>query len=164
MRNALFGTIVILLLSASNLSAQYAVPVKIDEFGNTNCDDYRSRIDTFLAKLRESPDIKGHILVYEGDVKEFVTDKKTLTTRGWRYVPSEVGLAKDLIGYFRNHLAFRNFPADRVAFVEAGFREKFVVEVWAVPEGAVAPGLTPTRTKIKQRKRTKNPYGFCGEM
>jgi hypothetical protein len=160
----LLGIATILLLYASELSAQYAVPIKIDEFGNTNCDDYRARIDTSLAELRKSPDAKGHILVYEGDLKQWVRDRKTLTTTGWRYAPSEVGLAKDIIKYFKQHLAFRNFPTDRVLFVDAGFREKFAVEVWLVPDGAAPPGPTPTRTKLRQRKRVKRPFGFCGEM
>ncbi len=164
MRFMLLGIATVLVLCVVKLSAQYAVPIKIDEFGNTNCDDYRARIDASLTELRKSPDAKGHILVYGGDLKEWVTDKKTLTTKGWRNAPSEVGVAKDLIGYFNQHLAFRNFPTDRIVFIDAGFREKLVVEVWLVPDGAATPRPTPTRTKIKQRKRTKKPWGFCGEM
>lgn len=164
MKSILLSIVAVLLLSTSELLAQYAVPIKIDEFGNTNCDDYRARMDHSLTELSMHPNAKGYVFVYEGNLKEWVKDKNTLTTKGWRLTPSEVGLAKDLIAYFKTHLAFRNFAADRIVFVNAGFRKTFVVEVWLVPEGAEPPTASPTLSKIKQRRRVKRAFSYCGEM
>jgi hypothetical protein len=135
----------------------------VDEFENTNCCDYRARLDLLLSELNKSPQSKGYVFVYEGDLRKIVYDKNYRAV-GDKYVPSEKGTGRGLLGYFRGHLLFRKFPAERIVFIEAGFREKFAVELWIVPDGSAPPEPSPTLKKIKQQKAKKSPFGFCGEI
>ena len=164
MRIELIGCFMLIVLSGVELFAQPPVATKIDEFGTTNCDNYRALFDNSLHELNRYPGAKGYVLVYEGDVEQRLGSGQVPAPKDSVFVPSEKGFGKDVTGYLKTHLSFRNFPLDRVLFVNGGFRDRFVVEVWLVPHGAEAPKPSPTRTKIRQRKRTRKPWGFCGEM
>lgn len=136
---------------------------KIAEFENTNCDDYRARLDLLLTAIENSPGANGYVIVYEGDLKRFGYGRNG-KYKGIRYVKSEVNAAQALIGYFKNHLRLRRFPAERIVFVKGGFREKFTIAFWLVPDKAAPPNPTPTLKKIKQSKAKIYPNGFCGEL
>lgn len=154
----------LLLFSAVfDTSAQVKEAKLLQKFGNTNCDDYGAKLDTLLAELHYSPDSKGYVLVYEGNVLLAISDKNIKSVT-FKYVSPEVSAAKELISFFKKHLQFRNFPRERINFVEAGFREKFVVELWVVPSGLAPPKPAPTLQRIKHRRHKPKPYGFCGEM
>ena len=144
-------------------SAQTKEAQKIYEFGNTNCDDYLARMDYLLSKINNSTDSKGYVFVYSGKIKEFIYDKNN-KNQGTKYVFPEVSEAQELIGYLKRHHLFRRFPSEKIVFVEGGFREKFTIEFWLVPDEVDAPKPTPTLKKIKQRKQTRKPFGFCGDM
>lgn len=45
----------------------------------------------------------------------------------------------------------RGVESNQVVMIEAGFREKFTVEIWFVPAGKDAPKLTPTIAREKVR-------------
>ena len=154
-----------IFLFVFGISAQTNEARKIYEFGNTNCDDYRASLDILLTELNNFTESKGYVFVYEGDLETFVYDKKGVN-KGTKLISSEKGFAKDLIDYFKNHLLFRNFPSERIVFVEAGFRKKITNELWIVPNGINPPSPTPTLQKIKQRKPKSKPgqFGFCEEM
>ncbi|CAA9422331.1 MAG: hypothetical protein AVDCRST_MAG74-3078 [uncultured Pyrinomonadaceae bacterium] len=152
-----------LLSLVFSVSAQVKETRKVDEFENTNCDDYRARMDNLLIEVNNFPNAKGYVFVYEGKLKQRIYDKNG-KPKGIKYVSPEVGTAKELIGYLKNHLLFRNYPSDKIVFIEAGFREKLAVELWIVPNEVNSPKPTPTLKKIKQRKQTCKPFGFCGEM
>lgn len=162
MKKRLFGFLILLSL-VFTVSAQSKEVQKLDEFGNTNCDDYLARMDYLLSEINNSTNSKGYIFVYEGKLKEF-TYHKNNRNQGTRYISSEVGSGKELIRYLKNQLSFRRFPTEKVIFVEAGFREKFTIEFWLVPDDVDAPKPSPTLKKIKQRKQTRKPNGFCGDM
>ena len=136
---------------------------KIDEFGNTNCDDYRARIDYLQDELDKISDAKGFVIVYEGDLKQSIYDKN-YKRKGYKYVSSRKGIGKEVIDYFKKHLLLRRFPFDKVIFIEGGFREKFTVELWIVPDEVDPPIPSPTLKKIKQRKQKHNSFWFCGEI
>jgi hypothetical protein len=162
MKNQLFSFLLIIWFVFS-VSAQTNEARKIYEFGNTNCDNYRASLDILLTELNHFPDSKGYVFVYEGDLETVVYDKNGVN-KGKKLISSEKGFAKRLIGYFKNHLLFRNFPSERIVFVEAGFRKKITNELWIVPNGANLPTPTPTLQKIKQRKHKPGQFGFCEEM
>ena len=143
--------------------AQNEQAFKLHESGNTNCDNYRAIMDILLIELNKFPEAKGYVLVYEGDLEQRLYDKNA-KYKGVKHVPSEIGTDTELIGYFKNHLSFRNFPSANIVFVEAGFREKLSIELWFVPHGANPPKSEPTLKKIKQRKQKHTEFGFCGEM
>lgn len=162
MKRRFFGFL-ILLSFVPSASAQIKEARKIDEFENTNCDDYRGRTDFLLTALRNSSDAQGYIFVYEGDLKQFIYDRNG-KHKGMKYVSPEMGAAQGLTDYLKNHIRFRKFPAEKITFVQGGFREKFTVELWIVPNKANPPKPTPTLKKIKRRKQKRKPSGFCGEI
>lgn len=152
-----------LLVFVFCVSAQNKVAQKIDEFGATNCCDYRARIDNLFVEIDKSYDAKGYVYVYEGNIEQRLYDKngKYIETKN---VPSEKGSAEELIGYFKDHVLLRRYSPEKIVFINAGFREKYTVEMWIVPKGVNPPKTTPTLEKIKQRKTNHKPLGFCGEI
>ena len=52
----------------------------------------------------------------------------------------------------KTRIKFRRFDEKRIVFIEGGFREKFTIELWVVPDGKLPPTSTPTLTKMKYRK------------
>jgi hypothetical protein len=162
MREVIVGFIFIFVLALS-VSAQIEEAQKIDKFGNTNCDDYGARIDLLLTEINNFSDAKGYVFVYEGKLEQFIYDKNAKFKKT-RYVSPEIGMAKEIIGYLKKHLLFRNFPSNKIVFIEAGYREKYAVEFWLVPDKAIPPKPTPTLKKIKQRKPKLKQFDFCGEM
>lgn len=102
-------------------------PIKVDDFGRTGDCETGGRLDNFLVRIQENPDATGYIITYQG--------KNALPAA------YEVSAYERII---RNHLAFRNFDASRVTFLNGGFREDLSTELWLVPSGANEP--TPTDT------------------
>ena len=132
---------------------------RIDIFNTPNCEDNRARLDALIQKLRKTPDSNGVILIYEGDLKYRV---KTGNKYKTKFTPSEKGLAKDTIEYYKSHFKVRGFPLERITFIKAGFREDFTIELWFVPKNIEIPRPLPTLKKIKQLEKTKKEFGFCG--
>ncbi|MEK7725499.1 MAG: hypothetical protein AAB336_14190 [Acidobacteriota bacterium] len=130
---------------------------KIDEFGNISCDELLTKRDGFLNELNASPDLSGYMLIYVGKLKQY-NDKR----KKEYYVLPHSRDAKEFIFALRKVFSFRNFPLDRIVFVNAGFRGNFTIEFWTVPDGVTPPKPTPTLTKMKYRKG--KPRIFCGEF
>ena len=153
----------LLLFFFSSVSAQEKEAKLFSEFGNTTCNNYRGLMDNFLLELKNFPEAKGYAFIYEGDLELYQYDKNG-KNKGLKTFTSVKGYSKEVIDYYQKHLLFREFPAERIEFIEAGFREKFTIELWIVPNEAIVPKPTPTLEKIKQRKPTRTQFGFCGEM
>ncbi|MDQ3800446.1 MAG: hypothetical protein M3384_13440 [Acidobacteriota bacterium] len=136
---------------------------KIDDFEATSCDDYRGRLDRLLVSVNNSSGAKGYVIVYPGNLKQFIYDRNW-KNKGIKYVKPAANYARELIGYFKSHLRLRRFPAERIVFIEGGFREEFTIEFWLVPKDAAPPTPTPTLKKIKQAKPGKYAEGFCGGL
>ena len=149
-----------LLILLVSINAQQAEPILVDEFGVTNCDDYRGRLDILLIELEKAPGAKGVVFVYSGDLELDVYDKNSKKV-GVRYVRSMVELDRALINYYKNHVLFRHFSPDRLEFVRAGYRRKFTNTFWLVPKGSAAPIPTPTLKSIKQKRKPKDLESFC---
>jgi hypothetical protein len=162
MKSQLFSFLFLISLVFS-VSAQNKEVQKIEEFGATNCCDYRARMDNLFIEIDKSYDAKGYVFVYEGNIEQRVYDKNG-KYKETKDVPSEKGSAEELIDYFKNHLLLRRFSPEKIVFINAGFREKYTVELWLVPNGVNPPKPTPTLEKIKQRKPKHKPFGFCGEI
>ena len=160
MKNLIF-TILLTFVFGSAIFAQESKLV--DEYGMTNCCDHRARMDNLLAELNNFSDARGYVFVYEGDIESREYDKNG-KYKGMKTSPSEKGFGKEVINYYKNHVLFRNFPSERIDFIEAGFRETFTIEIWFVPNGADIPKSTPTLKEIKQKKPARKQFGFCGEI
>ena len=93
------------------------VPFQVDEFGRLVPDDLRGRLDNYFVTLQNNPNAQGYIINYGP--------------------PREVAARERLM---RNHITFRNAPADRIVFVNGGDTgEGIKSNLWIVPAGAEPP-------------------------
>lgn len=103
----------------------------LDEFGKLGHCDFTGRFDSFFTELSNDTSAHGHIIFYKG-----------ADALPAHYDDSSHERA------FRNHLAFRNFDANRITIVDGGFREEARTEVWMVLPGGEPP---------QPRKNTTRP-------
>lgn len=130
--------------------AQTEEPRKFEEFGETDCEDLRGRLDNFMVHLRNEPNAKGLVLVYEGKYSRPIYNRQG-KPQYKDFLPA-VGESKYRMTVLRNHFKFRKFPADKISVIDGGFRETFTMEFWIIPNGAESPAPTPTLDKMKYRK------------
>jgi len=100
--------------------------MRFDDYGDLDFKTETGRLDTFAIKLQEKPNLKGYIVVYAGKIA-------CLNEAGSR--------AKRARGYLITKRALR--PTQIVA-VDGGYREKFSVELYALPQNADPPNIDPT--------------------
>ena len=119
---------------------------KIDEFGNTSCDDFLSRLEGLFVELNGLKDTKGYVFVYEGRMLNPLYNQQNKTVYPRR------GEAKAELENVRRHIIFRNYDKNGIVLVEGGFRARYTVEFWIVPNNATPPKESPTLKKMKYRK------------
>ncbi len=89
----------------------------VDEFPKLPNDEVRGRLDNFFVTLQNNPNAQGYIINY-GPPREVATRERLM----------------------RNHITFRNAPADRIVFVNGGNTgEGIQSKLWIVPAGATPP-------------------------
>lgn len=101
--------------------------VLFDEYGRVGECEFRSRVDVLLAELSKQPQVQGYIINYNGT----------------NVLPAQYGVLsreRELM----NHIRFRRFDPSRITFVNGGYRDEIITELWLVPPGAEAP--KPSRT------------------
>lgn len=157
MRHA--GVILLLVLFASVVAGQQ--PQKVDEFEAYTCDDLIARIDNFVIHMKDIPNSKGLVFLYEGKYREL----RTLANGETHRVPirprrGEIAGRKALIQRF---FRLRRFDVKNVDFVEGGYRNFHTIEFWVIPFGAPKPKPTPDRRTMKFRagKAPKLAYSGC---
>jgi hypothetical protein len=141
-------TIIIVVVLAVPLVGQSHEARLIDAFGSSQCEDVRSRLDSFLAVLSESPNSNGYVFVYEG--KYEVIRYKGNRPFTWQILPV-LGNAASRTHEFRQHFKYRDFDPARYLFIDGGYRELHYVELWIVPKGATPPAAKPTLERMKFR-------------
>lgn len=155
-------SILFLIMSFAVISfAQYTEARNVDEFGNIYCDDYLARIDVLLVELKNSPDSKEYIFVYEGKTRMALYDKNNKYA-GEKYILPHFGQALKTIETMKKRMKLYRVDMKRLFFIKGGFRKNFTVDLWIVPKGAPPPKPTPTLNKMKYRKG--KPSGFCLSM
>ncbi|MEZ5308914.1 MAG: hypothetical protein R2684_17345 [Pyrinomonadaceae bacterium] len=87
--------------------------VLIDEFGKIPNNDVKTRIDSLFIQLQSDPSATGYIINY-GSAKDVRAREKLI----------------------RDYIAFRNYDADRVVFVNGGTESTIRTRLWVVPQGA----------------------------
>jgi hypothetical protein len=118
-------------------------PVKIDEYGNLSTDDEAAHLDLFAEKLFKQPNLRGYIVAYSEPRRE----------RG-SYLRRIYGIGK--------YLTYaRGIEPNRVVVVDGGYRDKFVTQLWLIPEGAEPPPSVPTISQPPVN--TSSAYKFDGE-
>lgn len=121
---------------------------KIDEFGDLSCDDITLRVGDFFEEVKNLDNSKGYVFIYNGKL-DYRAKKKS-------NYPHQ-NEAKAEIENIKTRIKFYYFDKNRIVLIDGGFREKFTVEFWLVPNGATPPKPTPTLKKMKYRKGKAEP-------
>lgn len=140
-----------------SVSAQEKEAQKVDELPSFwQYEEVRAVIDNFFIRLQRNPQTTGFIIYYEGkyyaDYEENKKPKILLPRRG------EADFRMQII---RDHIRLRRYDADRILFINGGFREENTTEFWLVTNGAELPTPTPTLDKMQYRKG--KPEWTCNE-
>jgi hypothetical protein len=117
--------------------------VKLDEYGDLPTDDEAARLDLFAEKLFKQPKLRGYIVAYNEPRME----------RGY-YLRRIYGIGRYLT-------EARGIEANHVVVVDGGYKEKFVTELWLIPEGAEPP--SPVSTMSQPPVNTSVAYKFDEE-
>lgn len=156
MKINIFSILILFVAIVFSAFAQSREPVKLDEFGSINCEDYLARMDSAIIQAANEPTSRVLVFVYEGKIQRYKYKKDGSYTI--ESVFPQYGLANAKIRSMKKYLALRAL-GERFVFISAGFREDFTVEIWLVPDGAKQPEPTPTLSKMRYRKG--KPSGFC---
>lgn len=88
-----------------------------DRMKNPQCEERQARMDGFFVELQNQPDATGYIFTF-GSPRSVAKVEKAM----------------------RANIKWRNFPSDRMVFVNGGGRSKKpTIEFWVVPAGADIP-------------------------
>jgi len=141
---------IILALTLSVAASASPAPTRpFDEFGDINCEDEMARLDNFAVSLQNEPSAKGLIVIYGG--------------RRFRERLPRQGEAAARAARLKTYLVERRgIPKERVMVVEWGYIEKWMVQLWIVPQGATIPDRLPTIPvkEIKFRKGKASPREY----
>ncbi len=97
-----------------------------DQYGNLRFRDEKARLSNFAIQLRNEPGAQGYIIVYAGR-------------------DDNAGTAQARAGQAKSYLIKeQELESGRIVTVDGGVREKFEVELWVVPAGAIPPTPRPT--------------------
>ena len=102
-----------------------ATPEKLDEYRNLTSDDEAAHLDLFAEKLLSQPRLRGQIISYSDP----------LIARG-SYLRRIHGRARYLTDA-------RGIEPNRIAVIDAGYKEQLSTELWLIPEGAKPPPVIP---------------------
>ena len=147
----------IFLFFITSLTAQTAE--KIDEFGYFYCGDNSRLGIIYQIAIKNKPQNKVYIIYYEG-LREFT--KFNFKSQKYEKVLENPKFGNALNGAKEIPLFLKmiyKVPSNRFVLVDGGFRERFIMEIWSVPQGAEIPKPTPTleRKDIKFAKGKPKP-------
>lgn len=132
---------------AIRVPAQDIEAIMVDQIESFCCESVRAHLDDYLIGLKRYPNAKGYIIFYGGRRYPFCA--------GFRQgdLPRHGELSLLVTG-LEQHIKFRKFPLERIAWINGGYRENWSVEFWTTSKGAVPPIPTPTinRREIKYAK------------
>lgn len=107
---------------------QNIAATKFDSYDHLPTDDEAARLDAFTVALLRQPNVRGYLVGYAE-----------------RSIPKGV-LLRRLYGDQRYLVELRGLERSRVVVVEGGYRDKFTIELWPVPNNAAPPELLPNST------------------
>lgn len=131
-------------LGCSRLTPQASLMgyVPFDEYGDLDFNAETGRLDTFAIALAQKANLTGYIIVYAGNV----ACPKEAKSRGNR---AKAYLIKK-----------RGVTPTRIVTIDGGYRKRFSVELYALPENAESPQAVPTLmpgdVKIIKNRRCAN--------
>lgn len=103
---------------------------KFDEYSNLPFSDEKARLDNFAIYLqKDEPTFKGYIIFYAGQrVRSAAAQVRAKRARDYL-------------------IKVRGIEAARIVTIDGGCREKFQVELYALPSSMSPPAPTPCRNK-----------------
>ena len=115
---------------------------KFDEYGDISSAEEKKRLEQFVIRLRDMPDMIGYIIAYAGR-QTCAGEAKTRAERAKKYL-----------------LKKRSIDAKRIITIDGGYREQLTVELFLVPTGVRPPlpmsTINPKEVQIIQSGSTKN--------
>lgn len=137
---ALAGVLLAQERNNTSTTAEIEGPKKailVDEFGRKGEEEISAITDNFFIEISNDPTARGYILDY----------------KGLDSLPSEYDESPNKKLIMRS-IRFRRYDLARIVFVDGGFREKRLTQLYIVPDGADAPVPTDTIRKPKPPKQT----------
>ncbi len=128
--------------SLTSLGQEKPQAVLLDEFASESCDPVLSRVDGFLAELKNDPTAKGFIIVY-GDKDDHLHNL------------NYEQLLKDSVNVVR-------FDINRIKFVHGKNQENLRIQFWKILVGADAPAYDKGNWSYSLSK-VKKPFIFYEE-
>lgn len=128
-------------LVCSGFAPQFGLTnyVPFDQYGALDFNVETGRLDTFAIALAQRADLTGYIVVYAGEIA-CPEEAKFRGNRARAYL-----------------IRKRRLEATRIVAVDGGYRKKFSVELYAVPQNAdpprSAPTLAPSEVRIVKSRR-----------
>ena len=99
---------------------------RFDEYGDLDFRSETGRLDSFAIALNQATKLKGYILVYAGKVA-CPNEARKRANRARSYLINKRGL-----------------KPTQIEIIDGGYRQSFLVELYALPQGAAAPNIGPT--------------------
>ena len=99
---------------------------RFDEYGDLDFNTEKARLDTFAIALHQTARLKGYIVVYAGRVA-CMDEARSRANRARGYLVRK-----------------RELRPTRIVAIDGGHRERFSVELYALPENADPPTIVPT--------------------
>ena len=113
-----------------------------DSYGDLFWADEKGRLDIFAATLQHNPDLMGYIIVYAGR-RACISEAKNRALRAKKYV-----------------VETRGIQAERVKWIDGGYREELTTILQAAPRGAseltASPTLKPSEVRIIRNCKPKS--------
>lgn len=144
--------ICVVFIAHSYTLAQVVDPVRIDEFGDVNCEDEMARLDNYAIQLQNKPQTQALIMVYGSS-----TGRRN----------EAVARASRIKSYL---VKSRGLNAQRIVTINGGYQESLKVELWLVKAGTdlkqiqKSPTVPLKDVKFKKGKINRREYYHCGEM
>lgn len=109
-------------------------PIKFDSYGRLSARNQKKRLNRFVAALRKNLSSQAFIYVYASP-------------------ESRPGSARKAIHDVKEYLTGNGIAEARIGTLDAGLRDRFIVELWIIPPGAVLPDARPTVRVTEYRQR-----------
>lgn len=151
-------TFFLVLLLFCGVSAQIEEARNTAEFGIVPCGQFNSFADVTHQEYKNSPNSTIYVIYYEAkSTTVTVWNKKTRKgeTKTLNPVRGDAfGRAKELPLYLKT--AYK-VPEDQVKFIDGGYKEEFVMEIWIVSKDAKPPIPKPTVAEKDVKFREGKP-------
>ena len=135
--------------AASSL-AQIKVAQKINQTAQFDCEELKVISSNISEKINKVIGSQVYIIVYEGKNRRPVYDKNGKFQR-YKYFSPPYGQLNARIEGIRRMLHIVGAQRERFRIIKGGFRDKFDIEFWIVPNGAKLPKITPTLKKMNYK-------------